>query len=248
MDFSSVHIHHGHSAALDNFDFLDNCMKQKCEILLSQEPLQKSVGGATAPASTLRELTIGHALLGLAVVVRVKRIAQRASTLNERLGDGMRPFDRSNVKRPASSSQGTVLVASFQIAKNRHYLFCRPLPCVIAKSRPVIEISRGGAHILCAVNAAAAAQDASPKPQLPHTVAAWIRLRVIAPVIFFTSLKHAGRELNKGRPIGPARFENQRVATGFHQLVGERTAGGACSYHDAIPVHSAPLLKISNLL
>src|SRR5579859_5873227 len=130
---SSVSKGDRHGAPVDDFNLLNQRMKQKPQILSAQVRLQKSIGGATTKSPVLRKLSIGHAVLGVAVIVRVERIPYRASGFNKRLANGMRPLDRSNVKGTALSSQGAALVAGFQVAKDWHDLIGRPSPHTAAK-------------------------------------------------------------------------------------------------------------------
>jgi hypothetical protein len=223
---------------------LDQGVVLQLEIPLADERLEKCVGGAATPGTSLRELCVRHAFLADIVVVRIERIAARASGLDESGGDRMRPLDGADVKRSVVSARGSRLIARFDLAQNRHCLLRRPAVLVRAAERfsPAIEVACRATHVDRAVDAAAAAKHAASPPTLDQAMTCRIRLSAIAPVMVQAGLKGPGLQAYVRRPIRATCFEDQYPGPACvgHQLMRQCTAGGAGADDDVVPLDVRP--------
>ncbi len=118
-----------------------------------------------------------------------------------------------------------------------------PRPAAIAELRPMVVVLGLAAHIDEAVDRARAAQATPARIEDGAAGGAGIGLGAKAPARgrMVQELGEAGRDMDQGVPVAPARLDQQHLGAGvLAQAIGENAAGRAGADDDVIDPHGVP--------
>src|SRR5712691_9825859 len=197
-------------------------------------------GRAAAPTAR-GQLEITGAFLGGAVEIVVARKARLLRGRDESLAQRMRFAHIGNRERPADPVQ-RILAARLVLGAAEIGQHILEAPAGIAELAPMIEVRRLAADVEQAVDRARPAQHFPTRLDDPPAVELRLGLRAVEPIDLGVGeqLAVAERDVDPDVAVVPARLQEENaMAAGGGQAIGENAAGGAGADDDIIEGYSA---------
>src|SRR6185312_16411027 len=121
-------------------------------------------------------LQVRNARLGVGVVVFIECIARRLRCLDKSTSDAMRLPHGPNMEGPALPAVRSILIAGFQLAKDRHDVTRGPCAHTRRVLCPAIEITRITTDVKHSVDTACATKHAATMQSFALSCTSRIRL------------------------------------------------------------------------